>query len=96
MATTNEINIEEYRDMSPRNWIPKGRHKPLSANGNSEKSNIRYEFNHKEDDLSDERSEKSEKLLNQTTTNEESPTPGNKNNNHSNAENINSTQTENE
>ena len=24
VATTNEINIEEYMDMSPRNWIPKG------------------------------------------------------------------------
>ena len=29
VATINEINIEEYVDMSPRNWIPKGRRKPL-------------------------------------------------------------------
>ena len=29
IAMTNEINIEEDVDTSPRNWIPKGRCKPL-------------------------------------------------------------------
>ena len=85
--------------MLPRNWIPKGRCQPLSASKNSEKLIFRYEFNHKNDDLSGERSEKSKKSLNRTTTNEESPTkcaPGDKENNRSNVENINSTQMENE
>ena len=37
VATTNEINIEEYVDLSPRNWIPKGQRKPLVASENSKK-----------------------------------------------------------
>ena len=36
IATTNEINIEEYADMSPRNWIPKGSRKPLRSQSSSE------------------------------------------------------------
>ena len=35
VATTIEINIEEYVDLSPRNWIPKGQWKPLAASENS-------------------------------------------------------------
>ena len=50
VATTNEINIEEYVDMSPRNWIPKGC-KPLSVSEDSKKSILGYELNHKTDDL---------------------------------------------
>ena len=42
VATTNEINIEEYVDTSPRNWIPKGRCKPLIASEKHEKSTSRY------------------------------------------------------
>ena len=42
IATTNEINIEEYVDTSPRNWIPKGRRKPLIASKKHEKSTFRY------------------------------------------------------
>ena len=42
VATTNEINIEEYMDMSPRNWIPKGQRKPLMTNEDSEKAIYRY------------------------------------------------------
>ena len=30
-ATTNEINIVEYVDISPRNWIPKRKQKPLRS-----------------------------------------------------------------
>ena len=41
-AMTNEINIEEYVDTAPRNWIPKGRHKPLIVSENYEKSTSRY------------------------------------------------------
>ena len=37
IATTNEINIEEYVDMSPRNWIPKGSQKPLRSQPSSER-----------------------------------------------------------
>ena len=40
---TNEINIEEYVDMSPRNWISKERRKPLMASESSKKSISRYE-----------------------------------------------------
>ena len=42
IATTNEINIEEYVDTSPRNWIPKGRHKPLIVSEKHEKSTSCY------------------------------------------------------
>ena len=42
VATTNEINIEEYVDMSPRNWILKGRRKPLVVSENSEKLIYRH------------------------------------------------------
>ena len=42
VATTNEINIEEYVDTSPRNWIPKGRGKPLLASEKHKKSTSRY------------------------------------------------------
>ena len=38
VATTNEINIEEYMNISPRNWISKGQRKPLMANEDSEKA----------------------------------------------------------
>ena len=38
IATTNEINIEEYIDMSPRYWIPKGSRKPLKSQPSSEMS----------------------------------------------------------
>ena len=38
IATTNEINIEEYVDTSPRNWIPDRNRKPLRNQPNSEKS----------------------------------------------------------
>ena len=31
IATTNEINIEEYVDVSPKNWIPKRKQKPLRS-----------------------------------------------------------------
>ena len=37
IAMTNEINIEEYVDMLPRNWIPRGKHRPLRNRQNSEK-----------------------------------------------------------
>ena len=42
VATTNEINIEEYVDTSPRNWIPKGRCKPLIVSKKDEKLTSRY------------------------------------------------------
>ena len=42
VVMTNKINIEEYVDTSPRNWIPKGRHKPLIVSGKHEKSTSRY------------------------------------------------------
>ena len=42
VAMTNEINIEEYVDTSPRNWIPKGRCKPLIVSEKDEKSTSRY------------------------------------------------------
>ena len=57
VAMTNEINIEEYVDMSPRNWIPKERRKPLMMSENSEKSTSRY----KKDKLYGNASEKCEK-----------------------------------
>ena len=38
VATTNKINIEEYVDMSPRNWILKEQCKPLMVSENNEKS----------------------------------------------------------
>ena len=65
----------------------------------SKESIFCYEPNHKTDDLCGNRSEKSEKLLNQTNTNEDSSTkcrPGDKENNCSNEENVNSTQADNE
>ena len=43
IATTNEINIEEYVDTSPRNWIPKRRRKPLIVSEKDEKSTSHYE-----------------------------------------------------
>ena len=42
VAMTNEINIEEYVDTSPRNWIPKGRCKPLIVSEKDEKSTSHY------------------------------------------------------
>ena len=42
VAMTNEINIEEYVDTSPRNWIPKGRRKPLIVSEKHEKSTSCY------------------------------------------------------
>ena len=42
VATTNKINIEEYVDTSPRNWIPRGRRKLLVASEDSKKSIYRY------------------------------------------------------
>ena len=36
VATTNKINIAEYIDTSPRNWIPERKCKPLGVEGNSE------------------------------------------------------------
>ena len=35
IATTNEINIEEYVDVSPKNWIPKRKQKPLRGSKNT-------------------------------------------------------------
>ena len=37
IATTNEINIDEYVDTSPRNWVPKGSQKPLRSQPSSKK-----------------------------------------------------------
>ena len=42
VVTTNEINIEEYVDTSPRNWIPKGRRNPLIVSKKDEKLTSRY------------------------------------------------------
>ena len=42
VAMTNEINIEEYVDTSPRNWVPKGRCKPLIVSEKDEKSTSCY------------------------------------------------------
>ena len=42
VVTTNEINIEEYVDTSPRNWVPKGRRKPLIVSEKDRKSTSRY------------------------------------------------------
>ena len=38
IATTNEINIKEYVDTSPRNWIPERKRKLLGGDDDSEKS----------------------------------------------------------
>ena len=40
VAIMNKINIEEYADTSPRNWIPKGRRKPLIIREHSKKRQL--------------------------------------------------------
>ena len=37
IATTNELNVELYVDMSPRNWIPPRKRMPLEPKGDSKK-----------------------------------------------------------
>ena len=71
VATTNEINIEEYRDMSPRNWILKGQRKPLRSDEDSEKAIYRYNPTQESEFIIDA-SEKCEKLLNQLDLKENS------------------------
>ena len=99
LATTNEINIEEYMDMSPRNWILKGRCKPLMASEDSEKLIYRYNPSQESRELCVNTSEKCEKSLNQSVTNEDSQSgcrQGDKGNNHWNEENMSPTEADSE
>ena len=70
VATTNEINIEEYLDMSPRNWIPRGRWKPLVASEDSEESIYCYNQSQEGGKLCVNTGEKCEKLLSQAVIND--------------------------
>ena len=99
VATTNEINIKEYVDRSPRNWIPKGRCKPLMASKDSEKAIYRYNPNQESGNLVGNTNKKCKKSFNQLDTDEDSQSrcrQSNKENNLWNEENINSTQDDSE
>ena len=37
IATTNELNVEPYVDMSPRNWVPPRKRVPLDPKEDSKK-----------------------------------------------------------
>ena len=96
VATTNEINIEEYVDTSPRNWIPKGRCKPLIASEKHEKLTSRYArdelykntsekceksiFRYGNDKLGGKANEMCKKLLKQLETNDNLQSTGGQNN----------------
>ena len=86
-------------DMSPRNWVPKGRRKPLRGNEDSEKVIFPYNPNQKTGNLCANTREKSKKSINHTNMNEDPSnrySQGDKENNRLNEENIKSTQVENE
>ena len=63
VAMTNEINIEEHVDTSPRNWIPKGQYKPLNAGESREETINHYDLSRKFNSLHVSNTEKCKKLI---------------------------------